>query len=581
MVEKKKTRKRCPTGQRKDPKTGKCKGTKKKRCPVGQHRDKKSGKCKDKDILAKKEKGIHDIKRKIEKEKKRIEKIKEKIKEKEANEKELKRKIEKEKKRIAKAKKEKEAKAKAKAKAKKEKKKDKKVKKVKKVKKKLKLQQEVNKQVVLDEKRASQIEREFEAYMKERERKRSVKKTMSKKGKEKKGKAKKTSKKKKSKVKEILKVRKEYIDLGIKEDSWFSDPCYVLANIKRKLNVKTWTPSILKKLNKTIPIMTRSTGTSPEFMYGNQKVVLGYEIGSGSFGTIYTATMTDTLTGYKKNIVLKSIVTREPEEFLRESIIHMELFCGLRGQWGNGARIPKLEFISKYASARGKDGWKYIVGMEQLDGDGWDFLSNHGKNNKKLCPAIKSLSILLSKLQDKFEFMHRDFHLGNIMYKKLPNNEIRMYIIDFGLSTMKINNKWLNRITKTEHYEKTYDFNPSHDLRMLLTTIYYRKYNITKSFLTYLIQVERSILRYREIDESNLWWGTYSVLMPYYDSDFIPKTVGTYMDKLYKGETVGILPPSTIKVLKHGKKLPTKPYRKGTLYDELKDDYKSNKMTFN
>jgi hypothetical protein len=556
MVEKKKTRKRCPTGQRKDPKTGKCKGTKKKRCPVGQHRDKKSGKCKDKDILAKKEKEAKGKLAEKEKAKKKAEKEK------------------------AKKKAEKEAKVKKTKKVKKVKKTKKiKDKKVKKVKKKLKLQQEVDKQVVLDEKRASQIEREFEAYMKERERKRAVKKTTSKKGKEKKGKAKKTTKKK-SKVKEILKVRKEYIDLGIKEDSWFSDPCYVLTNIKRKLNVKTWTPSILKKLNKTIPIMTRSTGTSPEFMYGNQKVVLGYEIGSGSFGTIYKATMTDTLTGYKKNIVLKSIVTRDPEEFLRESIIHMELFCGLRGQWGNGARIPKLEFISKYASARGKDGWKYIVGMEQLDGDGWDFLSNHGKNNKKLCPAIKSLSILLSKLQDKFEFMHRDFHLGNIMYKKLPNNEIRMYIIDFGLSTMKINNKWLNRITKTYHYEKTYDFNPSHDLRMLLTTIYYRKYNITKSFLTYLIQVERSILRYREIDEYNLWWDTYKNLMPYYDSDFIPKTVGTYMDKLYKGEKIGILPPSTIKVLKHGKKLPKKPYSKGPLYDELKDDYKANKMVY-
>ena len=559
MVEKKKTRKRCPTGQRKDPKTGKCKGTKKKRCPVGQHRDKKSGKCKDKDILVKKEKEAKAKKEKKEKEAK-----------------------------AKKEKKEKEVKAKKKRKRSKGRSKKKKVKKtikkkdkkVKKVKKKLKLQQEVDKQVVLDEKRASQIEREFEAYMKERERKRTVKKTMSKKGKGKKGKAKKTTKKKKSKVKEILKVRKEYIDLGIKEDSWFSDPCYVLANIKRKLNVKTWTSAILKKLNKTIPIMTRSTGTSPEFMYGNQKVVLGRQLGSGSFGTIYTATMTDTLTGYKKNIVLKSIVTRDPEEFLRESIIHMELFCGLRGQWGNGARIPKLEFISKYASARGKDGWKYIVGMEQLDGDGWDFLSNHGKNNKKLCPAIKSLSILLSKLQDKFEFMHRDFHLGNIMYKKLPNNEIRMYIIDFGLSTMKINNKWLNRITKTEHYKKTYDFNPSHDLRMLLTTIYYQKYNITKSFLTYLIQVERSILRYNEIDEYNLWWGTYSELMPYYDSHFIPKSVGTYMDKLYKGEKIGILPPSTIKVLKHGKKLPKKPFTDGPLYEELKNDYKANKMIY-
>lgn len=43
-----KTRKRCPTGQRKDKKTGKCIGTRKKRCPRGQRRNKTTGKCHDK-----------------------------------------------------------------------------------------------------------------------------------------------------------------------------------------------------------------------------------------------------------------------------------------------------------------------------------------------------------------------------------------------------------------------------------------------------------------------------------------------------------------------------------------------------
>lgn len=43
-----KTRKRCPTGQRKDKKTGKCIGTRKNRCPRGQRRNKTTGKCHDK-----------------------------------------------------------------------------------------------------------------------------------------------------------------------------------------------------------------------------------------------------------------------------------------------------------------------------------------------------------------------------------------------------------------------------------------------------------------------------------------------------------------------------------------------------
>jgi len=146
-----------------------------------------------------------------------------------------------------------------------------------------------------------------------------------------------------------------------------------------------------------------------------------------------------------------------------------------------------------------------------------------------------------------------------------------MYIIDFGLSTMKINNKWVNRMSTTYHYRKTYEFNSSQDLRMLFTCMLYKSIGtpLKKDFFKYLYQIEKPILNYYDIEAGNLWWDTYKELIPYYDSNFTPKSVIKYMDKIIKKEDVGTLPAPTIKVLRHGSKLPKKPYSNGTLHSEL------------
>lgn len=74
-----KTRKRCPTGQHKDKKTGKCIGTRKNRCPREQRRNKTTGKCeKDKDLgrrLKRVDIKIGKITNVIESKKKNIEEI--------------------------------------------------------------------------------------------------------------------------------------------------------------------------------------------------------------------------------------------------------------------------------------------------------------------------------------------------------------------------------------------------------------------------------------------------------------------------------------------------------------------------
>ena len=65
--------------------------------------------------------------------------------------------------------------------------------------------------------------------------------------------------------------------------------------------------------------------------------------------------------------------------------------------------------------------------------------------------------------------MHKDLHLGNIMCKK-NGNDYRWFIIDFGMSSF-MNGKRMFHSTKQYPYPNSHPFNPSHDMRMLITSM--------------------------------------------------------------------------------------------------------------
>ena len=404
--------------------------------------------------------------------------------------------------------------------------------KTKKNKKKLVLKEEIK---MSPAKRASEIDREFEEYMKKMQEakkpriKEIRKKMLSLEGKRSKLKSNLRSKSLK-KIQNVLKAVRDYEELGIKQNDWMNDPCYVLNNVKKKMKIKKWSDAKLKRLDKTLPIMTRGSGYSNVFTYGNDEITLKSEIGSGSFGTVFSATIRNKKTNSKKNIVLKSIITDDPVEFFSESILQMELFCKMRGQFGTGGRIPKIEFISKYASARSTTGWKYIVGMEPLDGDGHKLFGNSSISDMDKIKCIKGLAELLKNLQRKFKFMHRDFHLGNMMYKNVaaPGKPkvYRMYIIDFGLSTAMIDGNFINKKTKTFHYKQKNHYNPSHDLRMTFSSMF-GNLNSDLTLSNALVLSLTSILRYKCIGQEYkpLFWDTYSELIDIRDDTFLPDTV--------------------------------------------------------
>lgn len=222
----------------------------------------------------------------------------------------------------------------------------------------------------------------------------------------------------------------------------------------------------------------------------------------------------------------------------------MELFCGLRGQFGTGARIPKMEFISKYTS--GSD-TNYVIGMEPLDGDFFSFFTDSNVTARSKIKAIQDIAKLLKRLQNKYKFMHRDLHGANIMYKKqgTPGKETyKMFIIDFGLSTAVIKKQQINEIN--DFYDRKYTFNPSQDLRTLITSLLpwqnrFDKTNMPNPYLLMTLLIcATSLLRYIEINFPPIFHGTYTETIAIEDLTFVPSKIIKIADYLLS------LPPETL-----------------------------------
>jgi predicted Ser/Thr protein kinase len=264
----------------------------------------------------------------------------------------------------------------------------------------------------------------------------------------------------------------------------------------------------------TIPKIKTGYGYN-RYVYGNNVIKLGNVIGQGSYGIVYDGLIND------KKIAIKVLQDNDPLEFLTETLIQNELYCGMKGNWGNGARVPKIEFICVFSSE--SDGeQKYMVGMESLTGTG----CSSAKNSEDYGKQIIEVSQLLDKLQDKFKFMHRDLHSSNLMYKRVGNNN-RLYIIDFGMSTIKVGTKWINMSSGL--YRKSKRFNPTHDLRMLMVTLsnrnpQYDYKGITKNKILIIL---RSILKYidQSISEVRHPFHVTYYMYNIFDNNFTPKNI--------------------------------------------------------
>ena len=299
---------------------------------------------------------------------------------------------------------------------------------------------------------------------------------------------------------EMMKMQNNLSEIGINKNSFFFDPCYFLKNLNKILKAPKFTkfkynrvllmPIIYPKNNnyRINNYEKQNMKDKAEFNKNMKNAVLGDKkltinmdskniVGKGSYGVIYKSSID------KKDIVIKIPKENDYEDDLDENIIQNELFCAMRGNWSTGARIPKIEYIGRlYIPDGGSSSiveLKIITGMEKMEGNLLQFMDNILPTfkiddvNKILNDMFIQICELLIKLQDKYDFHHRDFHMGNIMYNNFgtkANPKYKWYIIDFGFSYMNIDGRKYHA-NGINMYRKYKSANKSFDLRLLFTNI--------------------------------------------------------------------------------------------------------------
>ena len=318
---------------------------------------------------------------------------------------------------------------------------------------------------------------------------------------------------------------------------WFTDPCRTYTTLKNHFGA--WTPDTIRMLGECIPVIQeniRALHLRKQFTYDNIKIDVGRKLGAGTYGVIYAGK----LNGRSVALKLLTRPTDDAQEFLREFIIHSELFCAMRGRWGTGARVPKIEFVSKFMQKNGS--FAFIIGMEELHGSAAEVMNQlptEADGNGGCAYMIQTISILLRKLQER-QFMHRDLHFGNIMFKRRCLSKLavadcnpRYYIIDFGESTLDINGVMVN--SETDLYRKNI-FNPTFDLKILCFSIlefYKNLQSVRLNLLVFLVDITEHLNQYVNfgLGERRLFHEIYKYY-DIYNSHFEPRFIETKMDRI-------------------------------------------------
>ena len=179
-------------------------------------------------------------------------------------------------------------------------------------------------------------------------------------------------------------------------------------------------------------------------------------------------------------------------EFLIDAIIHNELYCLTKDTLQNGfAKIPEPLFLCKYMDEKGFV--NPILALDKLELSFSKFVSRYlVKLRKSKSPEEKqqvkeeftkhflqmflSISKTIAILQSKYAFLHRDLHKGNIMCN-VEGDSYQWFLIDFGMTTLKINKKRINTLevgiyrSIGENFETEAKGFKCHDIRLLFLSI--------------------------------------------------------------------------------------------------------------
>lgn len=166
--------------------------------------------------------------------------------------------------------------------------------------------------------------------------------------------------------------------------------------------------------------------------------------------------------------------------FLHDIKVHLILDRILQSSKDTECLRAKIPILYEYSD-------KHVI-MQRLDGTLHELLSNTRctvRRNHIVVRVMRQIANLLHYLQERCEFQHRDLHCCNIMYTVSNNlnewncsvQDLQFYVIDFGYSTVSINNQHLSfspdlslqEIQKREKFAKKTNF--GHDLTTLCLSL--------------------------------------------------------------------------------------------------------------
>ena len=173
----------------------------------------------------------------------------------------------------------------------------------------------------------------------------------------------------------------------------------------------------------------------------------------------------------------------EDFEVVLESVIQVYVRClhkKIHRTAARAALIPKIHQLISTDEAHSKN----LIVMERLHGNLEDLLvARAGAPNSPLShqnatslmqlrhkyqqlkaeivrEAMRQMSVTLLALQNECSFEHRDLHAKNIMYihrkpgKISSAQDLQFYIVDFGLSLLRVGSQWLYDPDNTVHHNR-------------------------------------------------------------------------------------------------------------------------------
>ena len=183
-----------------------------------------------------------------------------------------------------------------------------------------------------------------------------------------------------------------------------------------------------------------------KFGFQELSITTGTYTEQGSFGMAYI-----NATYNRKTVVVKKLL--DPTDihvFFLESVLQCILYnyternkCEIR--------VPEIYAFGQWLGAP-------VIVMRQVNGENWS-----SKNSTK---RIMTIVRGLKQLQKDFNFVHRDFHAGNVLF-----DGDTPYMIDFGRTCIKDFNANTPLYVKSPTFYKTVCTNKSHDICTLVVSL--------------------------------------------------------------------------------------------------------------